>query len=132
MFNKVARTTRYAFGVLSERAKALLESLEKATTTRGKTENLLIPILHQGEPSADTIANELGLSRPTFYRRLKAEGTTFAKLLDELRHNMALHYLDGKKVSVNETAYLVGFSDPSSFSRAFKRWTGKSPRAARA
>ena len=42
---------------------------------------------------------------------------------------MALHYLGGAKTSVNETAYLVGFSDPSSFSRAFKRWTGDSPRA---
>jgi AraC-like DNA-binding protein len=132
MFAEVARTTRYAFGVLSDRAKALLENLEKATTVRGKTESLLIPILHRGEPSADTIAKELGLSRPTFYRKLKAEGTTFANLLDELRRMMALHYLDGKKVSVNETAYLVGFSDPSAFSRAFKRWTGKSPRAARA
>lgn len=129
MFNKVARTTRYAFGVLSERARNLLESLEQATTTRGKVENLLLPVLHKGEPSVDEIAKELGLSRATLYRRLKAEGITFEKLHDELRHKLALHYLDGKKVSVNETAYLVGFSDPSAFSRAFKRWTGKSPRA---
>ena len=62
IFHKVARTTRYAFGVLSEHANTLLETLEKATTTRGKTENLLLPILHRGEPNADEIANNpLGL-----------------------------------------------------------------------
>jgi len=49
-------------------------------------------------------------------------------VLDELRHKLALYYLSGKKVSVNETAWLVGFSEPASFSRAFKRWTGSSPR----
>jgi len=125
---KVARTTRYAFGVLSEHAKALLEELETAHTTRGRVESLLIPILHTGEPNVERIAAKMGQSRKTLYRKLKAEGTTFAKLLDELRHKMALHYLDGKKVSVNETAYLVGFSDPSTFSRAFRRWTGASPR----
>ena len=128
MFSKVARTTHYAFGVLSEHAKALLESLERATSLRAKVESLLIPILHKGEPSVEAIAKEMGLSRPTLYRKLKAEGVTFEKLLDELRYKMAAHYLDGKKVSVNETAYLVGFSEPSAFSRAFKRWTGTSPR----
>lgn len=128
MFNKVARTTGYAFGVLSEHAKALLEDLEKATTTRGQVESRLIPILHKGEPGIEAVAKEMGLSRPTLYRKLKAEGITFERLLDDLRHKMALHYLTGKKVSVNETAYLVGFSDPSAFSRAFKRWTGTSPR----
>lgn len=80
----------------------------------------------------DAIASKLGVSRPTLFRRLKAEGTTFEQLLDELRHRLSLHYLSGKKVSVNETAYLVGFSDPAAFSRAFKRWTGSSPRTARA
>ena len=77
------------------------------------------------------IARKLGLSRQTLFRRLKAEGVTFEKVLDELRHNMAVHYLSEKKASVNETAYLVGFSDPAAFSRAFKRWTGSSPRMMR-
>jgi AraC-like DNA-binding protein len=122
-------TNRYVFGVLSERAQALLKSLDGAKTARGRVESLLIPELHKGEPSIERVAEQLGTSRQTLYRKLKAEGVNFEKLLDELRHKMALHYLNGKKVSVNETAYLVGFSDPSAFSRAFKRWTGTSPSA---
>ena len=73
------------------------------------------------------VAGKLGLSRQTLFRRRKAEGTSFERLLDELRRQLALDYLAGGKVSVNETAYLVGFSDPAAFSRAFKRWTGSSP-----
>jgi len=123
---------RYVFGILSERANALLKSLQGAKSVRAHVESLLIPELHKGDPSAERIAEKMALSRQTLYRKLKAEGTTFEKLLDELRHKMALHYLNGRKVSVNETAYLVGFSEPSAFSRAFKRWTGKSPRQFRA
>jgi len=119
---------RYVFGVLSARAEALLKSLESSRTTRGQVESLLIPVLHTGEQNIERTAEKMGLSRPTLYRKLKAEGVSYEKLLDELRHKMALHYLDGKKVSVNETAYLVGFSEPSAFSRAFRRGTGTSPR----
>jgi AraC-like DNA-binding protein len=53
-------------------------------------------------------------------------------VLDELRYRLAADYLGARKVSVNETAYLVGFSEPAAFSRAFKRWSGSSPRAMRA
>lgn len=127
-----AHSSRYVFGILSAHAEALLKSLESSKTTRGRVESLLMPILHTGEASVGVIARKLGLSRQTLFRKLKAEGVTFEKVLDELRHKLALHYLSGKKTSVNETAYLVGFSDPAAFSRAFKRWTGSSPRTARA
>jgi AraC-like DNA-binding protein len=122
---------RYVFGILSEHADALLKNLEKSKTTRGRVESLLMPILHTGDVSMDLIAGKMALSRQTLFRKLKAEGVTFEKVLDGLRHKLALHYLSGKKVSVNETAYLVGFSEPAAFSRAFKRWTGTSPREMR-
>ena len=124
---KLPRANRYVFGILSERADDLLKQLEAAKTTRGRVESLLMPVLHTGEANVEAIAGKLGLSRQTLFRKLKAEGVTFEKVLDELRHKLALHYLGGKRVSVNQAAYLVGFSDPAAFSRAFKRWTGSSP-----
>lgn len=120
--------SRYVFGILSAHAEELLKRLERSKSTRGRVESLLMPILHTGKADMVTVANKLGVSRQTLFRKLKMEGVTFEKVLDELRHTMALHYLSGKKVSVNETAYLVGFSEPAAFSRAFKRWTGHSPR----
>jgi len=129
--HKISVQPRYVFGLLSEHADALLKSLENSKTTRGRVESLLMPILHKGEANIDVIAAKMELSRQTLFRQLKAEGTTFEKVLDELRCQLALQYLRGKKTSVNETAYLVGFSEPAAFSRAFKRWTGVNPREIR-
>ena len=122
---------RYIFGVLSERADALLKSLQDAATMRGRVEALLGRILHTGAVGMDAVAAKLGVSRPALYRALRAEDVTYEVVLDDFRRRMALHFLADRKVSVNQTAYLVGFSEPAAFSRAFKRWTGKSPRAVR-
>lgn len=129
---RVLRLPRYVFGVLTHHADELLQTLENSKTFRGRVESLLMPVLHTGNAGMDTIAAKLGVSRQTLFRKLKAEGVTFEKVLDELRCRMAADYLGARKVSVNETAYLVGFSEPAAFSRAFKRWTGSSPRDVRA
>jgi AraC-like DNA-binding protein len=129
---KQPRPNPYLSELLRAHAEGLLANLDRSKSTRGRVESLLIPLLHTGEANMDLIAGKLALSRQTLFRKLKAEGVTFEKVLDELRHKLALHYLNGQKASVNETAYLVGFSDPAAFSRAFKRWTGSSPRTMRA
>lgn len=124
----VALQPRYVFGVLTRLADGLLQELEDQKTFRGRVEAVLLPLLHTGAVSADAVARALGFSRQTLFRKLKAEDATYEQVLDALRHRMAMRYLTGARVSVNETAYLVGFSEPAAFSRAFKRWTGKSPR----
>jgi AraC-like DNA-binding protein len=129
--HRIASQPRYVFGLFSEHADALLTELESSKSVRGKVESLLMPILHTGNAGMDAITEKMALSRQTLARKLKAEGTTFEKVLDGLRHRLALDYLQARKVSVNETAYLVGFSEPAAFSRAFKRWTGTSPKAMR-
>jgi AraC-like DNA-binding protein len=119
----------YAAEVLKAHGDELLEKLESSKSMKGRVERLLLPRLKSGDVSMKAIARQLGVSRQTLFRKLKSEGTTFEKVLDELRHRQALHYLSARKMSVSQTAYLVGFSDPAAFSRAFKRWTGSSPRA---
>lgn len=121
------RTNPYLSQILTAHAEQMLERLERSKSTRGRVVSLLIRTLHTGGANVETVAGKLGLSRQTLFRRLKAEGVTFEQVLDELRRELALEYLGGKKASVNETAYLLGFSDPAAFSRAFKRWTGRRP-----
>jgi AraC-like DNA-binding protein len=124
---RINMQNKYVFGIFSDRADALLATLEKSATMKGRVESLLMPIVHTGDVRMSDIATKLGMSRISLYRRLKVEGSTFERILDELRHNLAINYLSSEKISVNEVAYLVGFSEPAAFSRAFKRWTGKSP-----
>jgi AraC-like DNA-binding protein len=129
---RVQRLPRYVFGVLTQHADELLQMLESSKSVRGRVEAILMPMLHTGAANVDRVAAKLGMSRQTLFRKLKAEGVTFAGVLDALRYRMAADYLGARKVSVNETAYLVGFSEPAAFSRAFKRWSGSSPRTLRA
>lgn len=93
---------------------------------RSEVEQRLEALLESGETGIARVASDLGYSRQTLYRRLKAEGVTYEQLLDGLRRRLALR-LVREGLSVKETAYRLGFSDPAAFSRAFKRWTGSSP-----
>jgi len=129
---KVAALPRYMDAVLNTHAEALLKELESSQTVRGRAETAITPMLSAGGASVDAVSAKLGVSRQTLYRQLKVEGVTFEQVLDALRHKLALRYIGDDKISVNETTYLLGFSDPAAFSRAFKRWTGLSPRAMRA
>jgi AraC-like DNA-binding protein len=126
---RIPPSSQYVTGVLRDHAEMLLAKLDGAQSIRGRVESILAPLLHTGDVGVDLIADRMGLSRQTLFRKLKAEGVTFEQVLDELRHKTALHCLTGQKVSVKQAARLVGFSDPTAFSRAFKRWTGASPRA---
>jgi AraC-like DNA-binding protein len=87
--------------------------------------------LASGTPSEDAIAKTVSMSTRSLQRRLAAEGTSYTQLLAMVRKELAEHYVANRHIPVTEISYMLGFSDVSSFSRAYKRWTGSSPAASR-
>ncbi|HEX4681769.1 MAG TPA: AraC family transcriptional regulator [Gemmatimonadaceae bacterium] len=121
-------SSQYLSSVLRSHADGLLRKLERSQTTRDRVETALMPLLPAGAASMHVIAGTLCVSRQTLFRQLKAERTTFEEVLDELRRKLAVNYLGTAGASVKETARRLGYADATAFSRAFKRWTGLSPR----
>jgi len=103
---------------------ARLERSEVTVQVQAK----LIQLLPSGKVEEGFIARALNLSLRSLQRKLEERGVTFRKLLDDTRQQLAEQYLKDSTLSVSEIAYLLGFAEVSSFSRAFKRWTGRAPR----
>ncbi len=78
-------------------------------------------------PTLEEVASNLNLGARTLQRKLKSEGYTFKNILESLRKEFALAYLGRKDLSVNQIAYMLNYSDGSTFIRSFKRWTGSTP-----
>jgi AraC-like DNA-binding protein len=104
----------------------------KPSALRLRIENAIAPLLPHGKVNASEVARSLGLSQRTFARRLKSEGLSFAGILHDLRYDLARTYLSETSSSVSTIAWLLGYEEVSSFTHAFKRWSGKTPRQARA
>ena len=107
-----------------------LEQMHEDDFSR-KVERAIAELLPSGDISDDKVADALFMSTRTLQRRLSEEGLTYKQLLESVRHTLAGQYIRDEKLSLNEISYLLGFSEQSSFSRAFKRWTGTSPSEAR-
>lgn len=87
----------------------------------------LVEMLPAGGLEAEDVARALNVSLRTLQRRLAQEGTSYSVLLDGARRELALHYIGENRMSIKETTYVLGFSEPANFTRAFRRWTGLSP-----
>jgi AraC-like DNA-binding protein len=92
----------------------------------------LLEQLCSGEVSEGTMARQLHMSRRTLQRRLADADLTYSRLLDDTRRDLALRHLEDPRHSVTDVTFLLGFSQQSAFTRAFKRWTGMSPSEYRA
>lgn len=88
----------------------------------------ILATLHLGEPSLDELARRLGLSEWTLQRKLRDCGLSFTQLVDQIRQESAMKHLQQQNLSVTQLASLLGYSETSAFSRAFKRWFGLSPK----
>lgn len=92
-----------------------------------RVRDVLTQRLAQGEPSQEDVAELLNMSARTLQRKLGDCGITYREILDETRRVLALAYLSAARHTVSDVTYLLGFSAGSSFTRAFRRWTGRSP-----
>jgi AraC-like DNA-binding protein len=111
---------RYCEETLSSRRRS-------ASSFRVRVENAVAPLLPHGKPKASVIAGKLNVSQRTLGRRLAEEQTSFAAVLDEMRCELAVRYLEDPKLSISEMAWLLGFQEVAAFTHAFRRWTGKVP-----
>jgi AraC-like DNA-binding protein len=108
-------------------AARYLDSLAPESTA-ARVRSLLLQAMSSGAVDQDGIARRLNQSPSTLQRRLRREGTTYQSLLDSTRRELAIDYLRQGRHSLADITFLLGFADQSNFTRAFRRWTGKTPR----
>jgi len=119
------------FGLLKGYAELLVAKLPEQSGLINRVRHILANSLRSGQASVAQTSKTLHMSSRTLQRRLKEMGTTHEVLLDEMRQRFAVRYLRETSVSPGELSYLLGFADPSTFYRAFRRWTGMTPVAYR-
>jgi AraC-like DNA-binding protein len=114
--------------LVRKHADAMLAELPRAQSLTERVRDLLANELSGGTPSAKQIAKKVAMSERSLARYLNDEGTTFSALLEDLRRRMALRYVRHSELSFSEITFLLGFSQAAAFYRAFRRWTGQTPR----
>jgi len=115
--------------LLERQAEELLpKSLQYEGVFTNHVRQLIKENLGSGEMRMETICQKSGNSSRTLQRKLREEGTSYQKLLEETQCEMSKFYLQQPAIAIGEISYLLGFSQPSAFHRAFRRWTGLTPK----
>lgn len=112
---------------LIEQAEKYIKSLNTGDNIAAQLKRMLADLMAKGEANADAACRALKLSRRTLQRRLKAEKTSFQKVLREVRAELAVRYLSDERLKALEVAMLLGYSNFSSFTTAFKSWYDMPP-----
>jgi AraC-like DNA-binding protein len=116
------------FEYLTRHAEALTARLPEPASVAERLRREIASALREGEPPQEWLARRFGMSGRTLQRRLKEEGTSFARVVDETRRDLAMLYLGEPRLSAAEVSFLLGYAEPTAFFRAFRRWTGATPR----
>jgi len=122
----------YVYSAMLKQVNGLLARLQSRRSFSRKIRRLISRQMATDRIDADTLARQCHMSRQTLYRRLKKEGLSFHDLVEQVRKDKALRYVAEDQYALGEIAFLLGFSELSAFSRAFKRWTGQAPAQYRA
>jgi AraC-like DNA-binding protein len=118
--------------LLDRYAEELLERLPSTSSYADHVRRAIAHVIKRGPPTLEAVAREMHASARTVQRRLAEAGTTYQRLVDEMRRRLALRCIQSPhKLSIVEIACLLGFRDESSFRRSFRKWTGQSPTQAR-
>ncbi len=112
--------------ILLQHADACVAKLSLDDDFTRKVKRVVIASLSSGDVTVEHIARKLGSSPRTIQRRLQDHGLSFKEVVESARFSLAKRYLGDPSLSLTETAFLVGYSDLSAFSRAFRRWAGRS------
>jgi AraC-like DNA-binding protein len=135
-FGDLAGPVRSANPVLlaafSRHAEDALAARAAADTLAGRVHAEVVRRLRGEAPPVGAVARALALSARHLQRGLQAEGTTYGEVLDDARRALAERHLAAPGATVAQVGFLLGFSEPSAFQRAFRRWTGTTPGAWRA
>jgi AraC-like DNA-binding protein len=112
---------------LSAQADTILRSLVGGNTTRDRVRAAVWDVLAEGKPTLQRIARALGVAPRTLQRRLAQEGTSLHQEVEDVQKSVALAVLRDRDLPVEGVAFLLGYDEPSTFFRAFRRWTGTTP-----
>jgi AraC-like DNA-binding protein len=111
--------------------EAIAKRASRRAGIRFHVEDQIVQLLPHGAANASEIARRLGMSRRTLARALSSEGVTFSDVLDTMRQALSQRYLREHQLPISKVAWLLGYSDVSSFTHAFVRWSGMTPKAYR-
>ncbi len=117
----------YLLSLLEKQAEALVDS-DNQDEFLNQLQKILVEAISQGEATLAMIARRLNVSTRTLHRRLEERGLNFQKMLQKTRRQLAQHYLSDLSLSLNEIAFLLGYSEQSAFNRAFRHWFSMPPK----